>query len=80
MFNSSTRFYFGINPKDYFDYAQALSLDMVKDKENSYTVHLDNNTPHEIAKVKLINQLFDTLFTQCNIKEHMWKDKINART
>ena len=73
-------FYFGINPKDYFDYAQALSLDMVKDKENSYTVHLDNNTPYEIAKVKLINQLFDTLFTQCNIKEPMWKDKINART
>ena len=53
---------------------------MVKDKENSYTVHLDNNTPYEIAKVKLINQLFDTLFTQCNIKEPMWKDKINART
>ena len=68
-------FYFGINPKDYFDYAQALSLDMVKDKENSYTVHLDNNTPYEIAKVKLINQLFDTLFTQCNIKEPMWKDR-----
>ena len=76
-------FWFGRDPSLYFNYAQALSLDRgprLKDMEHSYTVHIDNKIPYDVARVKLINQLFDIIFEHGNIKEPMWKDKINART
>ena len=71
-------FWFGRDPSLYFNYAQALSLDRgprLKDMEHSYTVHIDNKIPYDVARVKLINQLFDIIFQHGNIKEPMWRDK-----
>ena len=71
-------FWFGRDPSLYFNYAQALSLDRgprLKDMEHSYTVHIDNKIPYDVARVKLINQLFDIIFEHGNIKEPMWKDR-----
>ena len=73
-------FWFGRDPKLYFDYAHSLVLNKVVDKIHSYTVHLDNKLPYRKGKVKLIKELFDIIFEHGNIKEPMWKDKINART
>ena len=71
-------FWFGRDPSLYFNYAQALSLDRgprLKDMEHSYTVHIDNKIPYDVARVKLINQLFDIIFQHGNIKEPMWRDE-----
>ena len=68
-------FWFGRDPKLYFDYAHSLVLNKVVDKIHSYTVHLDNKLPYRKGKVKLIKELFDIIFEHGNIKEPMWKDR-----
>ena len=68
-------FWFGRDPKLYFDYAHSLVLNKVVDKIHSYTVHLDNKLPYRKGKVKLIKELFDIIFEHGNIKEPMWRDK-----